>query len=220
MIILTRKDVEISRIQHPTKEGQITILTYQGQKFRLISVFAANQEKEAKNFWRDLTDNRGKFCVLLQESEQHSVWGKISLDQLGTDADVDTKSIPFTQACLILLQTVYLDIEDLLGARQAKLFQKDLTSFFEQWHFPQADNAKAVAQLLEIDPLKNLNIPTWEEHHLINLLQELHRLGKEYFGNDNFAEGMGEILADMPQTEINQFFSWLNQSPLGKLWRE
>lgn len=220
MIILTREDVEISRIQHPTKERQITILTYQGHSFRLISVFAANQEKEAKNFWRDLTDNQGKFCILLKEPQQHSVWGKISLDKLGTDVDVDTQSIPFTQACLLLLQTVYLEIEDLLGKRQAKSFKKDITNFFEQWHFPQADNAQAVDQLLEIDPLKNLNIPTWEEHHLINLLQELHRLGKEYFGNDNFAEGMGEILADMPQIEITQFFSWLNQSPLGRLWRE
>ena len=220
MIILTRKDVEISRIQHPTKERQITILTYQGQYFRLISVFAAHQEKEAKNFWRDLTDNQGKFCILLKEPQQHSVWGKISLDQLGTDVDVDTKSIPFTQACLLLLQTVYLEIEDLLGARQAKLFKKDITSFFEQWRFPQADNAKAVDQLLTMDPLKNLNIPTWEEHHLINLLQELHRLGKAFFGNENFAEGIGEILTDMPQSEINQFFSWLNQSPLGKLWRD
>ena len=89
MIILTREDVELSRIQHPSKDVKVTILTYQGQNFRLISVFAASQAQDAKNFWRDLTDNQGKFCVLLQEPEKHSVWGRINLDQLGSDVDVD-----------------------------------------------------------------------------------------------------------------------------------
>lgn len=220
MIILQREDVELSRIQHPTKDVKVTILTYQGQNFRLISVFSASKAQDAKNFWRDLTDNQGKFCVLLQEPEQHSVWGRINLENLGTDVDVDTKSIPFTQACILLLQTVYFEIEDLLGGRQAKLFKKDISCFCEQWRFPQADNPKAVSQLLDLDPLAKTNIPNWEEHHLVNLLQELHRLGKSYFGNENFAEGIGEILVDMSDNERSQFMDWLNKSPLGKLWKE
>jgi hypothetical protein len=48
MFILKRQDVEISSIQHPKREQQIPILTYQGQTFRLISVFSANQAEEAK----------------------------------------------------------------------------------------------------------------------------------------------------------------------------
>ena len=219
MFILKRQDVEISSIQHPKREQQIPILTYQGQTFRLISVFGAKQAEEAKAFWRDLTDHRGKVCVLLEEPDRYSVWGKIRLEQLGTEVGPDVKVGPYTQACLLLLQTVYIDIEDLLGARQAGLFQKDITNIFRQWQFPQADTPEAVNHLLTIDALTTLQVPPWEEHHLITLLQELHRLGKEYFGNTNFAEGVNDILQDMPASERTQFIEWLQSSALGKLWR-
>lgn len=60
MFILKRQDVEITSIQHPKSGQPVPVLNYQGQTFRLISVFNANQAEEARSFWRDLTDNRGK----------------------------------------------------------------------------------------------------------------------------------------------------------------
>ncbi|GET42469.1 Npun_F0813 family protein [Microseira wollei] len=219
MFILKRQDVEISSIQHPNRDQQIPILHYQGQTFRLISVFKASQEEEAKAFWRDLTDNRGKACVLLEEPERYSVWGKVRLDQLAGDAGEGVKTTPFTQACLLLLQAVYIDIEDLLGSRQAGLFQKNISEVFQQWRFPKAESPEAVQNLLTLDPLSGSQVPPWEEHHLITLLQELHRLGKQYFGNTSFVARAIDALEDMPEAERNHFISWLNQSPLGKLWR-
>ncbi len=219
MFILKRQDVEITSIQHPKREQQIPILTYQGQTFRLISVFSATQAEEAKAFWRDLTDNRGKACVLLEEPDRYSVWGKVRLEQIGVEANSDA-AIPFyTQACLLLLQTVYMDVEDLLGGRQAGLFQKELAKIFQQCRFPQTDSPEAVKHWLTLDPLTTLEVPSWEEHHLITLLQELYRLGKQYFGNTNFAEGVQDILQDMPASDRTQFIKWLQSSPLGKLWR-
>ena len=219
MFILKRQDVEISTIQHPNRDQQIPILHYQGQTFRLISVFKASQEEEAKAFWRDLTDNRGKACVLLEEPERYSVWGKVRLDQIGGEAADSVKTTPFTQACLLLLQAVYIDIEDLLGSRQAGLFQKNISEVFQQWRFPKADSPDAVRNLLTNDPLSSSQVPPWEEHHLITLLQELHRLGKQYFGNTSFVARAIDALEDMPEAEQTQFISWLNQSPLGKLWQ-
>lgn len=219
MFILKRQDVEISTIVHPKRDQQISILSYQGQSFRLISVFSANQAEEAKAFWRDLTDNRGKVCVLLEEPDRYSVWGKVRLEQLGAEGSPDAKIVPFTQACILMLQAVYMDVQDLLGGRQAALFHKDITEVFRQWHFPQSDSPAAVKHLLTIDPLTALQVPHWDEHHLITLLQELYRLGKEYFGNTNFASGVRDILQDMPVAERAQFLEWLQSSPLGKLWR-
>ncbi|MBE9118122.1 hypothetical protein IQ249_19700 [Lusitaniella coriacea LEGE 07157] len=222
MLILKRQDVEISSIQHPKRDQKILILKYQDQTFRLISVFAANQEEEARNFWRDLTDNQGKFCILLEEPDRHSVWGRIRLEQLGSaeegGTDVATLT-PLTQACVLLLQTLYLDIEDLLGTRQAKQFQKDITQICQEWKFPQANTPETVERLLaQIDPLDGAQVPPWEEHHLITLLQELYRLGKSYFGNTNFAEEVEDILQDLPASERQKFLDWLKQSPLGKQW--
>ncbi len=223
MFILKRQDVEISSIQHPKSGQQIPILNYQGQTFRLISVFNAQQAEEARAFWRDLTDNRGKACVLLEEPDRYSVWGKIRIDQLneepvgsgGADAVVPT----FTQACLLILQAVYFDVEDLLGARQAGSFQKDIYNVFQKGQFPQASSLESVNSLLSIDPLASPQMPPWQENHLIVLLQELHRLGKAYFGNPSFTERVMETLQDMQTSERNQFITWLKQSPqISKLW--
>ncbi|MEB3178385.1 MAG: hypothetical protein VKL59_04990 [Nostocaceae cyanobacterium] len=218
MFILKRQDVEISSIQHPKRDQQVPILHYQGQTFRLISIFKASQEEEAKAFWRELTDKRGKACVLLEEPERYSIWGKIRLDQIAGEVPEESKIGILTMACILLLQAVYVDIEDLLGARQAGLFQKDITEVFEQWHFPQAESPEAVNYLLTMEPLNAPKLPDWEEHHIITFLQELHRLGKAYFGHANFAHQVIDILQDMSEVERSQFVEWLNQSPLSKLW--
>jgi hypothetical protein len=222
MFILKRQDVEISSVQHPKRDQQIPILQYQGQTFRLISVFTASQEEEAKAFWRDLTDNRGKACVLLEEPERYSVWGKVRLEQLGVDpdahADGDETTPHFIQACLLLLQAMYIDIEDLLGARQVGLFQKEITAVFQQGRFPQTESSAAINQLLTIDPLASLQIPSWQEHHLNILLRELHRIGKEHFGNATFTERVMDALEDMPAKDRMQFLGWMKQSPNGKDW--
>lgn len=223
MFILKRQDVEISTIQHPQRDQKVPILQYQGQTFRLISVFSASQEEEAKTFWRDLTDNRGKACVLLEEPERYSVWGKVRLEHLTDDVGAGAGPEPdvepsFVQACLLLLQAVYIDIEDLLGNRQVALFQEELTSVFKKWHFPQAETPDAVNQLLTIDPLASLQIPAWQEHHLNTLLQELYRLGKDHFGNANFTGRVMDALQDLPERDRTQFLKWLKQSPTGKEW--
>lgn len=225
MFILKRQDVEITTIPHPKKDQQIPILHYQGQTFRLLSVFTAAQEEDAKAFWRDLTDNRGKACVLLEEPERYSVWGKVRLNQMTGDGaddgqgDGDETDPSFIQACLLLLQAVYIDIEDLLGARQVGAFQKEITEVFQQWRFPHANSPAAINHLLTVDPLASTTMPPWEEHHLNTLLQELYRLGKQHFGNASFTERVMDALQDMPAKERSQFMNWLKQSPIGKLWQ-
>ena len=219
MFILKRQDVEISSIQHPKRDQQVPILNYQGQTFRLISVFKASQEEEARALWRELTDNRGKACVLLEEPERFSVWGKIRLEHLGNDTGGHSKTGILIQASILLLQGVSIDIEEFLGARQAALFEKDIAEVLQQKQFPQASSLEAVKYLVSTNPLPTAKIPDWQENHVVILLQELHRLGKGYFGNANFTKQVIYKLEDMPEGERSLFISWLNQSPLGKLWQ-
>ncbi|MEH2300734.1 Npun_F0813 family protein [Nostoc sp.] len=219
MFILKRQDVEISSIQHPKRDQQVPILNYQGQTFRLISVFKASQEEEARALWRELTDNRGKACVLLEEPERFSVWGKIRLEHLGNDTAGHSKTGILIQASILLLQGVSIDIEEFLGARQAALFEKDIAEVLQQKQFPQASSLEAVKYLISTNPLPSAKIPDWQENHVVILLEELHRLGKAYFGNANFTKQVIYKLEDMPEGERSLFISWLNQSPLGKLWQ-
>ncbi|MFM6135732.1 MAG: Npun_F0813 family protein [Cuspidothrix sp.] len=218
MFILKRQDVEISMIQHPKKEDQqLPILNYQGQTFRLIRVFKASEE-EAKTFWRSLTDNRGKACVLLEEPERYTIWGKVKLDQIGTDTGNHSKTDVLTLGAITLLQAVYLDIEDLLGNRQAGLFTKDITGILQQKQFPDISSADTVKSFLTEDLSHLVKMPAWQETHIILLLEELYKLGKTYFGDTNFAHQLDERLQDMPEEEQELFISWLKKSPLNKLW--
>ena len=222
MFILKRQDVDIKNIQHPSKEQQIPILTYQGQTFRLLSVFSAAQEDDARSLWRDLTDNKGKACVLLEEPERFSIWGKVRLDQLQLDDDAGGDGAAavnniLVQACLLILQGLYIDVEDLLGAKQSKQFEKDIATVFSQWKFAQANSDKAIQGLLTVDPLAMPQIPPWSEHQLYRLLEEMHRMGKDYFGNANFTSRALEALEDLGGNQ-KQVLQWLQQSPAGKLW--
>jgi hypothetical protein len=219
MFILKRQDVEISTIQHPTRDQQVPILHYQGQTFRLISVFKGSQEVEAKALWRSLTDNRGKACVLLEEPERYSVWGKFRLEQLEDDTGTHSNTEILTLASILLLQAVYLDIEDLLGNRQASLFEKEITGILQQKQFPQASSLESAKSMITVEPSQMPKLPTWQETHVIILLEELYRLGKTYFGDTNFAHQLEERLQDMPEEERLVFIGWLNKSLLGKLWQ-
>jgi len=157
---------------------------------------------------------------LLEEPDRYSVWGKIRLEQFASEADHEASLNPaYVKGALLMLQAVFIDIEDLLGNRQAGLFQKDISEVFKQWRFPQADTPDAVKYLITVDPLNAASLPAWQEHHLHTLLQELHRIGKSYFGNTSFAQRSIDALQDLSSSERSQVSTWLNQSPLGNLWR-
>ena len=218
MFILKREDVEISTVLHPKLDQQVPILYYQEQTFRLIKVFAASQEEEAKALWRELTDNRGKACVLLEQIERYSIWGKVRIENLGTHSGEHQNITSLIQGGILLLQAIYLEIEEFLGFKQASLFEKDISAFFVSHKFPQVATPKSVKLLLEFNPFEAVHIPNWQETQVIKLLEELYRLGKSYFGNTNFAHPVAEKLHDMPQEERSQFLGWLNQSSLNKFW--
>jgi hypothetical protein len=229
MFILKRQDVEVTSVQHPTKDQKIPILNYQGMTFRLLNVFGAGQEDEARTLWRELTDNQGKACVLLEEPERYSIWGKIRLDQLvmelatpspkSTATDEGAISPAFTQACLLMLQAMYVDVEDLLGTKQSTAFQRDLVQVFKQGQFPNTATPDAVIQLLTNDPLNSLQPPLWNERHLILLLQDLHRLGRSYFGGSSFTKRVMDVLQDLSSYDRALFLEWLKKSTVGTLWR-
>ena len=222
MFILKRQDVEIGSFQHPSKEQKIPILSYQGQTFRLLSVFNAAQEEDARVLWRDLTDNRGKACVLLEEPERFSVWGKIQLEQSsgGKEASSSASGLGtlFVKASLLIIQAMYEDVEDLMGDKQAKRFEGDLAEIGKQMRLPQMSSVESVAILLKLDPFSS-SLPPWQTSHLNTIFKELHRIGRNYFGRSNFTERALEALYDLSPPERDAFLTWLKELSGGQLWQ-
>ncbi len=218
MFILKRQDVEIVNVQNPqNKDQQIPILQYQGQTFRLLNMFGNNRD-EALTLWRDLTDNKGKACVLLEEPQRFSVWGRVKFDQLHT-APTESSSVGthLVQGCLLILQAVYLDVEDMLGNRQAGSFKQDLLRVMQQGKFAQSETLIALEGVLSINPLNRVQIPNWDEGKLQLLLGELYRLANSYFGNNSFVGSAIEALNELPESV--SVIDWLKKTPKGKLWQ-
>ena len=218
MFILKRQDVEIVNVQNPqNKDQQIPILQYQGQSFRLLNMFGDNRN-EALALWRDLTDNKGKACVLLEEPQRFSVWGRVKIDQIHSGpADISSEGTYLVQGCLLMLQAVYIEIEDMLGMRQASSFKQDLLKFMQQGNFAQSTTIAALESVLSINPLDPVQVPNWDESKLQLLLGELHKLAGSYFGNNSFVDSALEALNDLP--EAVSVTVWLKKNPKGKLWQ-
>lgn len=215
MFILKRQDVEIVNVQNPqNKDQQIPILQYQGQTFRLLNMFGDNRD-EALALWRDLTDNKGKACVLLEEPQRFSVWGRIKLDRLHkASSNSSSAGTHLVQGCLLILQAVYMDVEDLLGVRQAASFKQDLLKFMQQGKFAQSETLSALESVLSINPLDSVQIPNWDESKLQLLLSEIHRLASSYFGNNSFVDSAIEALNELPESV--SVTAWLSKIPKGK----
>ena len=224
MFILKRQDVEIGSFQHPSKEQKIPILSYQGQTFRLLSVFNAAQEEDAHTLWRDLTDNRGKACVLLEEPERFSVWGKIQIERVAVAAKAPSPTAAgginpiFIRAGVLIIQAMYEDVADLMGDKQAKRFEQDLVAMGTEMRLPQMTSNESVVHLLRLDPF-SLELPPWQTNHLNTIFKALHRIGRSYFGRSNFTERTLEALDDLSLTEREAFLTWLKQLSNGHLWQ-
>jgi hypothetical protein len=218
MFILKRQDVEIVNVQNPqNKDQQIPILQYQGQSFRLLNMFGDNRN-EALALWRDLTDNKGKACVLLEEPQRFSVWGRVKIDQMhSAPTDSSSEGTYLVQGCLLMLQAVYIEVEDMLGIRQAGSFKQDLLKFMQQGNFAQSNTMAALESVLSINPLDPVQLPNWDESKLQLLLGELHKLAGSYFGNNSFVDSALEALNDLP--EAVSVTAWLKKTPKGKLWQ-
>jgi hypothetical protein len=112
---------------------------------------------------------------------------------------------------------VYLEVEDLLGTRQAGSFKQDLLKFMQQGKFAQSDTLKTLEAVLSINPLNSVQIPNWDESKLQLLLGELHRLASSYFGNSSFVDSAIDALNELPESvSVN---AWLKKTPKGKLWQ-
>jgi hypothetical protein len=218
MFILKRQDVEIVNVQNPqNKDQQIPILQYQSQTFRLFNVFGDNRD-EALALWRNLTDNQGKACVLLEEPQRFSVWVRVKLDKPHrVHTESSSAGTHLVQGCLLILQAIYLEVEDLLGVRQAGSFKQDLLKFMQRGKFAQSDSINVLEAVLSINPLNSVQIPNWDEDKLQLLLGELHRLAFSYFGNDSFVDSAIEALRELPESV--SVTAWLKKTPKGKLWQ-
>ncbi len=77
MLILSPQDVTLAEIHHPETQKRMPVLTYQSQRFGLVRKFELSDRQGAMDFSKNLVTNHRKFCILLEEAHQYSVWGRL-----------------------------------------------------------------------------------------------------------------------------------------------
>ena len=170
------------------------------------------QSEEAHKAWRELTDNQGKASVLLEEAHRYSVWVLVNIDKKLLEA---TTPIAYSKACVLMIQSMYGDVEQLLGANQAKKFGAALDVNVQK----QVREVGGLGVLLRVNPLVEAP-PTWEEDDLCALLLAMHRLGCKFFGRSKFVRRTLGALNALPSDDKAMFMSWLRMSLLAELWLE
>jgi hypothetical protein len=209
IFVLKRSDVEIARVRAPDNGRLVMIVRYQGRTFRLMNQFSAAQKDRAKALAESLVETRKQCCVLLDQEPTYSVWLEVQIEQptspvkanapaaINAPARVTSES-SYTQACLLIVQTIAEDIEDLMGVSQKRTFQEEMTKIFKQCLLPGAESPAAINSLLTVDPLTATRLPIWEQKELEILFPRLGRLSKKYFGNTSFVERAIETLKELP----------------------
>ncbi len=210
MFLLTPEDVEVTSIQHPKINKKVPILSYDDKTFRLLRVFSADQEAEAHASWRELTEQEGKLCVLLEERFRYSLWRQVRID-LGSLRPIAPAA--YAKACVVMIQSLYGDAEQLLGGKQAKSFGTAI----EVNAAKQLAAVGGLGGVLRLNPLADV-MPQWEEDDLSALLLELHRLGSKFFGRSKFAARTLAALDDLAPNDKAVFLNWLGISLLSNLW--
>ena len=212
MFLLTPEDIEITQVQHPKKASKVPILSYQGQTFRLLSIFSVQRQTEAQAAWRQTAEGEGKLCVLLEEPFRYSLWRQVRID-MGRLHPV--APVAYSQACVLLVQALYRDVEQLLGVSQAKKFGAALETSLAQ----ELSSMGGLGGLLRVNPLSE-KLPQWVENDLSALLIHLHRLAAQFFGRHRFVSRTLLSLDDLPENDKAIFLSWVRLSLLGYLWLE
>ena len=100
---------------------------------------------------------------------------------------------------------LYLDVEDLLFARNSQSFFRDICAILHKHQAINPEYLYTVEELLNLDTLTRTQMPNWKEKQIVILLEELYRLGKKYFGNDNFAYQVSDRLVEMTEKERSVF---------------
>ena len=210
MFMLTPEDVEISSVQHPKKPKKVPILSYQDKTFCLVSLFHVHQRQAAQASLRNLTDNEGKSCVLLEEPHRFSLWRHVRIDK---DWLNPVLPIAYVKSCLLLLQALYGDVDQILGRKRAKAFGAALAIDAQQ----PLQAIGGLEAALRVNPLIE-TLPVWGEDDLCMLLLMLHRLGAQFFGRSHFTSRTLSALDSLPGNDKAVFLTWLQMSLLGNLW--
>ena len=180
-------------------------LTYQARIYDLRRVFGTHHLDLAQQQFQNAIAKQNAPGILaldeyllVGEVGYYSLWElDRSISQtpsvnLTSDRQPET-SLELQQASIWLLQEIWLQWQELLGARQLQVFAEDLISIA-----PQLQSRTDLDRLLAMSPLTSIALSAWQSADFIAFDRQLYHLTQQKLGRQFGTELTSDIIRSMP----------------------
>ncbi len=197
-------NIEIANLPGERKSG--LRLNYRGQIYDLVQAFATHKRERAEQQLQQLIEvdaNAVKRSttdryLLVQEVGYYSLWKldlKLNRSILNYQAERDREILELQQASIWLFQELWLQWQDLLGAKQLQIFAEYLVA-----NTPQLKSEVDLDQLLILDPLATAQLAVWSELDSIAFTRQLYQLTQKKIGHQFGTKLTIDIIQAMPDS--------------------
>jgi hypothetical protein len=201
MSIIDRQLVKIEISKIAGKQISGLKLNYQDQKYDLVQAFASHKlelfraqlqqliETNKRKVNLDLPDR----YVAIREEHYYSIW---AIDLTQSQAEMLQQSewnLELQQASIWLFQELWLQCQDLLGAKQLQVFIDDLLMAN-----PQLKSPEQIERLLGCDPLSSTMLVNWNRSELSRFDRQLYQLVQKKIGREFGTSLTIDIIQSMP----------------------
>ncbi len=191
--------------------GSSLRLNYHGQKYGLVQAFASSKLKLAQQRWEQkiaVDKAVPAQYLLVREVGYYSLW---ILDQNVNLASLDEKSnhnLELQQASMWLFQELWLQWQDLLGARQLQIFADNLLDI----NSPLRSRAD-LDRLLSLDPSSHQQLDDWEPDDFSKFARQLSNLTQLKMGQQFGHKLTIDIIESMPDSLQTILLNILDPQP-------
>jgi hypothetical protein len=204
MSIIDPQLVNIEIAPHPSDGKLVLRLKYHQQIYDLVRVFASHKVERAEQKLQQAIESSGNAVnnttdryLLVGEVGYYSLWkldSTFNTSSANGQSDRAAKILELQQASIWLFQELWLQWQDLLGARQLEVFTEDLLTVT-----PQLQAWIDLDRLLVLDPLGTARLESWSEIDFMAFDRKLYQLTQKKIGRQFGTELTIEIIQTMPE---------------------
>jgi hypothetical protein len=199
IIDLQLATIEISTLTGDKNSAELR-LNYQGKIYNLVQAFASHKLERAQQRLDQLIaktsdpiniSGKGRY-LLVREVGYYSLWG-LELGQEPVDLAEGSNDLALQQASIWLFQELWLQWQDLLGARQVDIFTEDLLTVNSH-----IQSRVEIDRLLNLDSLAPARLGAWSKLDFITFDRQLYQLTLKKIGQQLGTQLTIDIIQSMP----------------------
>jgi hypothetical protein len=214
MAIIDSRSVNIEISTPPGQIQSELRLDYHGQRYNLVQAFADRQLELAQQRWQQLiaSDPHSGSGIdrylVVKEVNYYSLWALASNHNPVITTESAQANLALQQASIWLLQELWLQWQDLVGARQLATFVEQLLAVTTQ-----LQSSADLDRLLSLDPLTAPRLTTWTDADFGAFDRQLYQLTQKKIGQQFATNITIDIIESMPSAWRSILRTVLNLQP-------